>query len=386
MNRLESATTRIRDHGLAALLVTTPANAYYLSRFRAEICTLPVVVVVSETPVLVVPELEEARARSTSVIGDILTYSDRQYGRQRGFTHLHLALAVALEALNESGVLGNESGVLGPIGFEAEGLSAEGFFTLRSRIPAQVVPTRGIVEEMRMVKDAGELELIRAAAELADHGIAAGIAACRPGSTRPEIGAEAAAAMMRAGAARHPERHVDAASRVTFGRDAARPYATDAGRALAAGDALVCSTVCAVDGYHAEAERTVLIETASDDQRRLYDVMLRAASAARAAILPGVPCLEVDRAAKAVVVEAGYGPRYTHMTGHGLGIERHELPSLAEGDDTILVPGMAISVGPEICVEGGDVFRHSDTVVVTGEGCEVLTLHPRHLEELTTRS
>lgn len=369
MNRLESATARMRDHGLAALLVTTPANAYYLSRFPTETCARPVVVVVSENPVLVVPELEEARARDTSVVGDILTYSDRQYGRQRGFTHLHLALAVALEALKESGVSG-------PIGFESEGLSAEGFFTLRGRIPAQVVPTRGIVEEMRMAKDAGELELIRAAAGLADHGIGAGIAACRPGNTKLEIGIEATAAMMRAGAAQHHERHVAAAW----------PYAPDAGRALAAGDAVVCSTVCAVDGYHAEAERTVLIETASDDQRRLYEVMLRAGAAARAAIRPGVPCLEVDRAARAVVAEAGYGPQFTHMTGHGLGIGRHELPSLAQGDDTALVPGMVMSVGPEIYVEGAGRFRHSDTVVVTGDGCEVLTLHPRHLEALTTRS
>ncbi len=369
MSRLETATTRMRDHGLAALLVTTPANAYYLSRFRTEIYTRPVVVVVAENPVLIVPELEEEHARNASVIGDILTYSDRQSGKQRGLSHLHLALGLALEALKESGTSG-------PIGFESEGLSAEGFFTLRGRIPAQVVPTRGIVEEMRVVKDAGELEIIRAAAGLVDCGIATGIAACRPGNTELEIGVASAAAMMRAGAARHPERHVTAAW----------PNAPATGRVLAAGDAVVCSTVCAVDGYHAEAERTVLIEIGSDDQRRLYEVMLRAEAAARAAIRPGVPCLEVDRAARAVVAEAGYGPQFTHMTGHGLGIARHELPFLAQGDDIALVPGMVMSVGLGVYVEGVGRFRHSDTVVVTSDGCEVLTLHPRHLEALTTRS
>ncbi len=369
MNRLESATARMRDHGLAALLVTTPASAYYLSRFRAATHTRPVVVVVAENPVLIVPELEEAHARRTSVIGDILTYSERQVGRQRGLSHLHLALAVAIETLKESGTSG-------PIGFESEGLSAEGFFTLRGRIPAQIVPTRGIVEEMRVVKDAGELELIRAAAGLADCGIAAGIAACRPGNTAVEVGIASAAAMMRTGAAGHPERHVAAAW----------PHAPARGRALAAGDAAACSAVCAVDGYHAEAERTVPIESASDDQRRLFGVMLRAGAAARAAIRPGVPCLEVDRAARAVVADAGYGPQFAHVTGHGLGIARHELPFLAQGDDTALVPGMVLSVGPGVYVEGIGRFRHSDTVVVTSDGCEVLTLHPRHLEALTTRS
>ncbi len=369
MSRLETATTRMRDHGLATLLVTTPANAYYLSRFRAATHTRPVVVVVAENPVLIVPELDEAHARNTSVIGDILTYSERQAGRQRGLSPLHLALAVALEALKESGTSG-------PIGFESEGLSAEGFFTLRGRIPAQVVPTRGIVEEMRVVKDAGEMELIRTAAGLADCGIAAGIAACRPGNTAVEIGIASAAATMRAGAARHPERHVAAAW----------PYAPAPGRVLAAGDAVVCSTVCAVDGYHAEVERTALIETGSDDQRRLFEVVLRAGTAARAAIRPGVPCLEVDRASRAVVADAGYGPQFTHITGYGLGIGRHELPFLAQSDDIALVPGMVMSVGLGVNVEGVGRFRHSDTVVVTSDGCEVLTLHPRHLEALTTRS
>lgn len=369
MNRLESATASVRDHGLAALLVTTPANTYYLSRFRAEICSRPVVVVLAENPVLVVPELEERRARDTAVVGDVLTYSDRKHGSQRGFTHLHLALAVALEALKESGVSG-------PIGFEAEGLSAEGFFALRSRVPAQVVPARGIVEELRMVKDAGELELIRAAAELVDQGVAAGIAACRPGNTWMEIGVDAAVAMMRAGASRHPGRYVDAAW----------PGVRAGGGSLAAGDAFVCSASCAVDGYHAEAERTVLIETVSEDRRRLCEVVLRAGAAARAAIRPGAPCQEVDRAARAVVIEAGYGPQFTPMIGHGMGIGRRELPYLADGDNTALVPGMVISVEPGIYTEDAGGFRYSDTVLVTDDGCEVLTLHPHHFEALITRS
>lgn len=366
MNRLESATARMRDHGLTGLLVTTPANAYYLSRFPTETCALPVVVVLNESPVLVVPELEEARARDTSVIGDILTYSDRQHGRRRGLTHLHLAMAVALEALKESGVSG-------PIGFESEGLSAEGFFALRSRIPAQVVPTRGIVEEMRMIKDAGETDLIRAAAGLADCGLGAGIAACRAGNAKSEVGIVATAAILRAGAAAHPEHRV------------AADHALAAGRALAAGDALICSAACTVDGYHAEAERTVLIETVSGDRSRLYDVMRRAGAAARAAIRPGVHCLEVDRAARVIAEEAGLGPQLTRLTGHGLGIGRHEFPQIAEGDDTILVPGMVLSVGPGIHVDGVGAFRHTDSVLVTNDGCEVLTLHPRDLEALTIR-
>jgi Xaa-Pro dipeptidase len=285
---------------------------------------------------------------------------------------------MALEALKDAGVKG-------PIGFEAEGLSAEGFFTLRTRTSSPVVPTRGIVERLRIVKDAAELDLIRKATALADYGMGVEVAASWPGNTEANIMAEGNAAMLREGLKRHFDHRIEAQSRPVSGPKTVLPHSLPSARQLSAGDVVIHSTACTVNGYHAEDERTVFIESPSDAQRPLFEIMERAAAAALRAIRPGVACREVDRVAREVIEQAGYGPQFIHRTGHGLGLDDHELPFFAPGDDTELLPGMVMSVGPGIYVEGIGGFRHSDTVVVTGDGCESLTSYPRDLEALVVR-
>ena len=98
---------------------------------------------------------------------------------------------------------------------------------------------------------------------------------------------------------------------------------------------------------------------------------------------PALPAREIDRAARSVIEEAGYGKQFTHRTGHGIGIDVHEAPYFSASDETELQPGMVMSVEPGIYVDGVGGFRHSDTIVVTGSGCEVLTGFPKTLQDLT---
>jgi len=378
MSRLDQVNAAARDQGLTSLLVTTPANTHYLCRFAAVTYSRPIVVVVTESPVLIVPELEEEHARAHSSIADIRTYSDRMFGGVGGMSPLHLALSIALEALRDLGVKG-------PIGFEAEGLSAEGFFTLRSRTSSAIVPTRGVVERLRMVKDAEELDLIRKASALADYGMGVEVAASWPGNTEIAIMAEGNAAMLREGLRRHFDHRIEAESRPVSGPKTILPHSLPGVRQMATGDGVIHGTGCVVNGYHAEDERTIFIERATDLQRQLFDIMLRAGAAALRAIRPGVPCREVDRAARTIIEDAGYGPRFMHRTGHGLGLDYHELPFFAPGDDTELLPGMVMSVEPAIYIEDVGGFRHSDTIVVTEDGYEVLTPYPRDVEALTVK-
>ncbi len=378
MSRLDQVNAAARDHGLTSLLVTTPANTHYLSRFAAVAYSRPIVVVVTENPVLIVPELEEEHARAHSSIADIRTYSDRMFGGVGGMSPLHLALSIALEALRDLGVKG-------PIGFEAEGLSAEGFFTLRSRTSSAIVPTRGVVERLRMVKDAEELDLIRKASALADYGMGVEVAASWPGNTEIAIMAEGNAAMLREGLRRHFDYRIDAQSRPVSGPKTVLPHALPGVRQIAIGDVIIHGTGCIVNGYHAEDERTIFVERATDVQRKLFGVMLRAGAAALQAIRPGVPCREIDRAARTIIEDAGYGTQFVHRTGHGLGLDYHELPFFAPGDDTELLPGMVMSIEPGIYAAEAGGFRHSDTVVVTEDGYEVLTPYPRDAEALIVR-
>jgi Xaa-Pro dipeptidase len=181
---------------------------------------------------------------------------------------------------------------------------------------------------------------------------------------------------------RHFDYRVGVESRPVSGPKTVLPHSLPSARQLATGDVVIHGTGCTLNGYYGEDERTIFSEQASDAQRRLFDIMQRAAAAARGAIRPGVPCREIDRAARSVIEDAGHGAQFIHRTGHGLGLDFHELPFFAPGDDTELLPGMVMSVEPGIYVEEVGGFRHSDTVVVTGDGCESLTSYPRDVEAL----
>lgn len=373
-DRLDAAYTAARQRGLGTLLVSTPANTYYLTGFRAVTYSRPVILVLTDTPVLILPELEATHARARSRVQDIRTYADTALGGLGGKSPLHLALDLAVEVLRAQALTV-------PVGFEPSGISFEGHAYLRAGYGV-LEPAPGLVEQQRLAKDPDELALIRKGCVLAEHGMAVEVDASTVGEAEIAIMAEGNAAMLREAARRFPEDEISAGSRPVSGDKTVLPHSIPSGRTLRSGDGVIHGTGCAVNGYYSEDERTIFVERASAEQRRLFEVMLRAQEAAIAAIRPGVPCREVDRAARSVIEDAGLGEAFIHRTGHGIGIDYHELPFFAPGDETLLAPGMVMSVEPGIYVPGAGGFRHSDTIVVTEEGCEVLTPYPKDLESL----
>ncbi|MBW2363984.1 MAG: aminopeptidase P family protein [Deltaproteobacteria bacterium] len=136
------------------------------------------------------------------------------------------------------------------------------------------------------------------------------------------------------------------------------------------------------NGYSAELERTYFIETISDEARNLFDLSMEARQKAYELIKPGVRGDDVDRQVLQIIKDAGYGDKILHRTGHGFGITGHEPPWVALGSEHVLEKNMVISIEPGIYVEGVGGFRHSDTVLVTANGCESLTQYPDKLEDL----
>jgi len=373
---LDAVLADLRDAGLDALLVSTPANTYYVCGFRAITYSRPVLVVVGEHSVLIIPELEATHARATSGISTIRTYADTGLGGLGGKSTLQVAVDHCVDAMRESGLRGRR------IGFEPGGFSVDGYAYLSEAWGNPFVPTRGLVEARRMVKDAHELELVRMGAALADVGMRVEVDASVPGKTELEIMARGDAAMLLEGARRHPEYHITAGSRPVSGEKSALPHSIPSGRPLRRGDVVIHGTGCTTDGYYSEDERTIFIGPPTEQQRQIFEVMRQAQQAALDAIRPGVVCQRVDRAARRVIDEAGYGRAFIHRTGHGIGIDIHELPFFAPSDATPLRAGMVMSVEPGIYIDGAGGFRHSDTVIVTGDGCEVLTKFPKTLPEL----
>ncbi len=134
-----------------------------------------------------------------------------------------------------------------------------------------------------------------------------------------------------------------------------------------------------VGEYCSDITRTVAVERAGSQMRQVYETVKEAQAAAVGAVRPGLRCGDIDRTAREVIAKAGYGPAFSHNLGHGLGIACHELPNFAPGDDHVLVPGMVLTVEPGIYLEGLGGVRIEDDVLVTEQGCEVLTASPREL-------
>jgi Xaa-Pro aminopeptidase len=168
-----------------------------------------------------------------------------------------------------------------------------------------------------------------------------------------------------------------------IGRNAAIPHTLALNITFRAGDVLVTGAGAPVWGYNSELERTMIVGPASDAQKRLFDHMLALQDAAFNAIEPGAPCANVDRKVRAYFEAHDLMPYWKHHVGHAIGLRFHEGPFLDLGDNTILQPGMVFTVEPGLYVPDLGGFRHSDTVLVTGDGIEILTYYPRDLESLT---
>ncbi len=179
------------------------------------------------------------------------------------------------------------------------------------------------------------------------------------------------------------QRGAGAGYRGQIGRGAAIPHALANNISFQAGDLLVSGASAPVWGYNSELERTMIIGPPNQEQVRLFGQMLALQDTAFAAMVPGATCAEVDRAVRAYYEKHQLMPYWKHHTGHAIGLRYHEGPFLDLGDSTELVPGMVFTVEPGLYAPELGGFRHSDTVLITEEGLEILTYYPRDLASLT---
>ncbi|HJQ77187.1 MAG TPA: M24 family metallopeptidase, partial [Acidimicrobiia bacterium] len=170
---------------------------------------------------------------------------------------------------------------------------------------------------------------------------------------------------------------------VASGPNGASPHHHPGDRTVEEGDLVVCDFGGRIGGYFSDSTRTFVVGEATAEQQEVHDVVAAANEAGRSAVVPGVECQDVDRAARAVVAEAGYGEFFVHRTGHGIGLEVHEHPYLVEGNTTELESGMTFSVEPGIYLPGRFGVRIEDIVVCTEEGIETLNEASRHLVVVT---
>jgi D-alanyl-D-alanine dipeptidase len=230
-----------------------------------------------------------------------------------------------------------------------------------------------IVGPMRARKDAAELDALRRAAGAADAALGDLLTEPLEGRTERAVAATLAERLVARG---HDTAEFTI---VASGMNGASPHHEPTDRRITSGDAVVLDFGGTVDGYCSDTTRTVVVEEADERLRTVHAVVEAAHRAATEAVRPGVEIQAIDRAARAVIEEAGFGERFIHRTGHGIGLEVHEPPYAAAGDRTILEPGMTFSVEPGIYLENEFGVRIEDIVAVTSDGVESLNTTSRAL-------
>jgi Xaa-Pro dipeptidase len=244
---------------------------------------------------------------------------------------------------------------------------------------------------LRIIKDERELAAVRAAIDITERALHTLRVSEHPrvgahrraqqdtlvGQTERQVAERLTREMLNAGAD-------DVAFMIVVaGPNGADPHAEPSNRPLQMGDLMTIDCGAVLDGYIADITRTFAIGQVEGELRTIYELVRRANAAGRAAARPGIAAQEVDRAARSVILDAGYGEHFFHRTGHGLGLETHEPPYIVEGNEQLLEPGMLFTVEPGVYVPGLGGVRIEDDVVITEDGAESLTTFSRKWIELS---
>jgi len=354
-SRLSRLRERLATSDLPALLVTKLANIRYLTGFTGSAATL----LVAGDDVLFVTD-----GRYATQAGEQLAAAGVDARVEIGITMAaqRETLAAAVSAYPRLGL--EEHAITWAQQREYEGAFAG----------VELVPAGTLVEDLRRVKDAGEVDRIRAACAIADDAFQALLGRLAAGITERQFALELEFAMRERGASGNSFDPIIAA-----GPNAAKPHARPSDRPIGRNELVVCDFGCIVDGYCSDMTRTVSIGDPGVEARRLYEVVLESQATGRAAVARDVECATVDKAARDVIAAAGWAEAFSHSTGHGVGLEIHEAPRVAStARDTLLV-GDVVTVEPGVYLPGVGGVRIEDTLVVTAAGADALTLTPKDL-------
>lgn len=267
---------------------------------------------------------------------------------------------------------------LSQVCFESGNVTVETFETWGTHCKTtEFISASGLVEELRMVKDAHELSQIRLAVRLAEKGFAVARAAIRPEMTELEVAHDLEHAMRKFGAT-----GASFAPIVGVGGRGALPHGRPSPMKISEADSVLIDWGAnSPEGYKSDLTRVLVTGKVSAKLEKVYRVVLTAQLLGIAAIRPGVTGSEVDAVARQHIESAGFGKYFGHSLGHGIGLDIHESPRLAAISKTVLEPGMVVTVEPGIYLPNVLGVRIEDDVLVTKDGCEVLTSVPKEFEQ-----
>ncbi len=372
----------VRSHGLSGYVLFDQKYIEYFTSFGFLSTERPVVFASTTDGEMVVfvPEFEVERVRAETAFERVESYPEYP-----GIEHPMRIFARVLSDLGiRDAVAADQDGYPGILGYQGPPLS--------EAAGVRIEPVAALIESMMARKSASELELIRESGRWCARAHRLLQEYSRVGATEAEAslraGHEATLEMLKTlgdayGGQQASSDGVSAGYRGQIGLRSSWAHAVAHNIEFQPGDVLVTETSAPIWGYNAELERAMIIGPPTDEMRRLFDHTVAAQQTAFDALRPGVTCAEVDGAVMRYFEDHNLLPYWRQHTGHAIGLRNHEAPFLDLGDFTVVEVGMVFTIEPGLYADNVGGFRHSDTVVVTPEGIEILTDYPRDIESLT---
>jgi Xaa-Pro dipeptidase len=365
--RLEKLYAAMERARLDAVALNPGATLTYLTDVTFHLMERPVVMffVPGQEPALVLPTLETPKLLDLPYLAAAFPYQEDPSDWDSAFQQAVQRLG--LDAAHKR------------IGVEPRSLRLLEFRYLQGAAPSADFPdASAALGSLRLCKDPSEVQKMRRAVEIAEAALQSILPLIKIGISERELAAELMVELLRHGSA--PE--LPFAPIVSSGPNSANPHASPSDRVLQPGDLLVVDWGATFDGYISDLTRTFAIGTVNAELAKIHAIVEQANAAGRAAARPGASAADVDRAARSVIEQAGYGDYFTHRTGHGIGIEAHEPPYMRSDNHQILLPGMTFTIEPGIYLPGRGGVRIEDNVLITEEGAMCLSGLERGMQRI----
>ncbi|MBP2240838.1 Xaa-Pro aminopeptidase [Cytobacillus eiseniae] len=344
MEKLQKLRSRFEKLGIDGMLITSTYNRRYMSNFTG-----------SAGVVLISGE-------HAQFITDF-RYIEQATAQCEGYEIVKHEGSIPAEVAEQVKKLGIKK-----LGFEQDYLTFSAFKTYEKAVQSELVPISGEIEKLRLIKTESEIKILKVAADIADAAFKHMVEFIRPGLTEMEVSNELEFFMRKAGAISSSFDTI-----VASGHRGALPHGVASEKVIEKGDMVTLDYGAYYKGYISDITRTLAVGEPDAKMKEIYDIVLNAQMRGMDGIKPGMSGKEADALTRDYITEHGYGEYFGHSTGHGIGLEVHEGPSLASKSEIILEPGMVVTVEPGIYIPGLGGVRIEDDTLITNDHNETLT-------------
>ncbi|MHC0035950.1 M24 family metallopeptidase [Pseudoneobacillus sp. C159] len=350
MEKLERLRSRFAELNIDGLLIASSYNRRYISNFTGSAG----VVLISQDKALFITDFR---------------YVEQATKQCKGFEVVQHIGSIVNEVAEQAKKLGIKK-----LGFEQDHLTFATYSAYQKEVEGDLVPVSGVVEKLRLIKTSAEIKILKEAADIADAAFKHILDFIKPGKTELEVSNELEFFMRKAGATSSSFDII-----VASGYRGALPHGVASDKVIELGDFVTLDFGAYYKGYISDITRTVAVGEPKQQLKEIYDIVLEAQLRGMAGIQPGMTGKDADALTRDYITEKGYGENFGHSTGHGIGLEVHEGPSLSAKSDLILEPGMIVTVEPGIYIPGLGGVRIEDDTLITETGNETLTHSTKEL-------